>query len=133
MTGRFKLAICELFSPTIHGKTERSSCNIDGQWLVHTCIPIEEFYDGSYEEDVEALCLQHRQDVRTVQLDIIMMDELEGGGELVGIIHTHLLNTLQRKWKKKYQRNVELIRQRATMTSMRERQINGRWSKGLRK
>jgi len=129
MSGRFTLAICELFSPTIHGKTERSSRNIDGQWLVHMCIPIEEFYDGTYKEDVEALCLQHRQDGRNVQLDIIMMDELEDGGELVGIIHTHLLNTLQRKWKKKYQRNMALLRERASLSSLRERQINGRWSK----
>ena len=96
-------------------------------------ISIEEFYDGSYKEDVEALYLQHRQDGRNVQLDIITMDELEDGGELVGIIHTHLLNTLQRKWKKKYQRNMELLRERASLSSLRERQINGKWSKRLRK
>ena len=133
MTGRFTLAICEIFSPTRHGRTESSSRNIDGQWLVHTCISIEEFYDGSYKEDVEGLYLQHRQDGRNVQLDIITMDELEDGGELVGIIHTHLLNTLQRKWKKKYQRNMELLRERASLSSLRERQINGKWSKRLRK
>lgn len=133
MTGRFTLAICELFSPTRHGKTESSSRNIDGQWLVHTCIPIEEFYDDRYKEDIEALTSQYREDGRIVQLDIITMDELEEGGELVGIIHTHMLNSLQHKWKKHYKRKIELLRERASLSSLRERQINGAWSKGLRK
>jgi len=129
MSSGFSLAICELFVPSIHGKTMRSSRDIDGQWLVYTCIPIEEFYDDSYREDIEALSLQHHHAVRSVRLDIIVMSELETGCELVGFIKTHLLKIIQRKWKKIYLARMRLIKERASTQSLRARQSTGKWPK----
>lgn len=132
MNARFSLAICELFSPAKHGKTENSSANIDGQWLVYTCVPLNEFYDNSYQDDIHMLASSNSHNGSPVTLDIIYMDELEQGGEIVGYIQTHWLKMLQRKWKQILSKRRELIRKRSAIQTLRERQCVGRWSKGLR-
>lgn len=132
MNARFSLAICELFSPTKHGKTENSSVNIEEQWLVYTCVPLDEFYDNSYQQDILILESNNSQIGRPVELDIIYMDELEQGNELVGYLQTYWLKILQRKWKRIFVERRELIKKRSTIYTLRERQCIGQWSKGLR-
>ena len=131
MNTRFTLAICELFSPTKHGKSENSSSNIDGQWLVYCSISLDEFYDNSYQEDINMLQSYNAETDLDVKLDIICMDELEQGGELVGYLQTHWLKILQRKWKCIYLYRRELIRKRSAFVSLRDRETMGHWPKGL--
>jgi hypothetical protein len=127
MRSQYTLAICELFSPTKHGKTINSSPDIETHWIVYTTISLDEFYDGSYNEDIELLRLQDHHHGHRIMLDIIHMDELESGGEVVGILKTRWLKVLQRRWKSICKRRTLLIRQRGSMTSLQRRQYTGKW------
>ena len=44
------LAICEIFNPELHGLSQFSSKNITTQFLVHTKILSNEFYNNNYKE-----------------------------------------------------------------------------------
>jgi len=127
MGTQYTLAICELFSPTKHGKTDNSSLDIDTHWMVYTTISLDEFYDGSYNEDIELLRLQDSHHGDRIRLDIIHIDELERGGEVVGFIKTHWLKAVQRRWKNICKKRNTLIRQRGSMTSLQHRQYTGKW------
>tara|TARA_B100001769_G_C22068651_1_gene575086 strand:+ start:801 stop:1208 length:408 start_codon:yes stop_codon:yes gene_type:complete len=131
MNSRYSLAICELFSPTKHGKTENSSANVDGQWLIYLSIPLDEFYDGSYYEDIEFLSSQNIDARHEIKLDIICVDELEYGGEFVGYIQTQWLKIIQRKWKRIMKHRNSVIQKRRALKTLRARQQTGAWPKGL--
>ena len=122
----YTLGICERFSPRKHVKTQKSSWDIESHWLIYTTIHLDEFYDGTYKEDIEMLQSYSQDSKQNIKLDIIINHRLEGG-EYVGFITTFWLAVLQRKWKAIYEKRQKLVRQRGTLLSIRERQITGKW------
>jgi len=106
--------------------------NVDGQWLIYLSIPLDEFYDGSYYEDIELLSSQNLDVRHEIKLDIICVDELEDGGELVGYIQTQWLKIIQRKWKRIMKHRNSVIQKRRALKTLRERQETGAWPKDLR-
>ena len=126
MNTQHTLAICELFTPTNHGKTNNSSPNIEGHWMVYTTISLDEFYDNSYNEYIEMLDIRNSDNAHPIKIDIVHIDELETGGEVVGFIKTHFLKLVQRKWKTMYKKRIQLIRQRGSLKSLKERQYTGK-------
>tara|TARA_Y100001935_G_C17308364_1_gene513951 strand:+ start:2264 stop:2740 length:477 start_codon:yes stop_codon:yes gene_type:complete len=146
---RFQLAICELFSPQLHGTTTNSSKGISGHLLVNTSIMLEEFYNNTYLEDISMLRQQYQGIIsaqhphirnyaniisydKSFKLDIIELDELEGGNEHVGYLKTHWIKCIQRKWKKVYATRKRIIRQRSSNNALREKELTGNWPKQMR-
>ena len=149
MNCRFQLAICELFSPQLHGITTNSSKDISGHLLVNTSITPEEFYDNTYLDDICVIKQQYRRitskqhpHIRNYaniishganfKLDIIQLDELESGNEHVGYLKTHWIKIIQRKWKKIHANRKMLIRERGSIHALQKRQRTGQWPKEMR-
>ena len=55
MTSEFKLAICEIHNPHLHGFDQESDPNISGHFLVHSLFTTNEFYNGSFEETINLI------------------------------------------------------------------------------
>ena len=146
-----QLAICELFSPHIHGITVNSSKDIEEHWLVHTTITAEEFYDDTYTEDIAYI--QHQYGVLNqqnrrhplirnythivscesyIKLNIVHIHELEGGNEIVGYIKTHWLKVIQRAWKRFYAERKRILEMRSSNKALMERQLTGKWPLKMR-
>ena len=94
--------------------------------MVYTTISLDEFYDNSYNEYIEMLDIQNSDNGDPIEIDIVHIHELETGGEVVGFIKTHFLKLLQRKWKTMYKKRIQLIRQRGSIKSLKERQYTGK-------
>ena len=144
-----ELAICEIFSPQIHGITTNSSKGIGGHFVVYACVSLEDFYNSNHDELITMLrqrypevsnaenfiqhpCIRNYHHIITrtsyIKLDIVQIDELEGY-EIVGYLKTFWLKVIQRKWRKIYTKRKELIKLRSSASALRERQITGKWPK----
>ena len=150
----YYIAICELFHPRIHGKDENSSIGIENHFIVTETFELDEFYDNSYQDTVTALKADYKRISRNfskkhiyhptirnynkiieknnfIKLDIIYKEELSGN-ETVGYIKTFWIKLIQRRWKKIYKERQDILKQRMLPKSIREREITGKWPKGLR-
>ena len=146
----YKLAICEVFHPDLHGQDENSSPNINSHFLVYTMIDLPDFYNNSYlsEENSyrryrRAIQLLHgspahpmirdynKVATKYIRLEIIQADLLSGQEE-VAYLKTFWLRIVQRRWKKIYKDRKEILRQRGQVKAMQERQRTGNWPKHLR-
>ena len=151
---RTELAICEIFNPTIHGNTDSNSYGINGHFLVHNTISLEDWYNYSFQDIITLLrdaynnyisawgnrlpqhpiVLNYEAIIRGckyIKLDIVVLDELEGM-ECVGYIKTHWLRLVQRCWKKIYSQRQEIIKLRMSTRSLIEREQTGKWPKESR-
>tara|TARA_Y100000768_G_C23935705_1_gene662450 strand:- start:238 stop:756 length:519 start_codon:yes stop_codon:yes gene_type:complete len=157
----YKLVICELHIPDLHGFMENSSENIYLNYLVTTIITLEEFYSYEYLNDIGILneCYQlwlldnisirlnnnieysiYHPYIRNY-INIITNDnyikvdiayvEELEGEEMVGYIKTYWLRLIQRKWKKIYKKRKEIIAKRNCIKSLNTRSLTGLWPKGL--
>ena len=143
----YRLAICEIFHPVIHGQDENSSPNVTNHFLVYTQIDLSDFYnnaylseENSYRRYSRAKQILHgsmnethptiRNYVRVtnkyIRLEIIQADVLTGQEE-VAYLKTFWLRIVQRRWKKIYKARKELIHQRSQLQAIRERQRTGQW------
>jgi len=151
----YYIAICEIFNPRIHGKDDNSSIGIENHFLVTETFELEEFYDNSYQETITSLRADYKRvskknskslkkphpTIRNynkiietnnfIKLDIVFVDELPGN-ESVGYIKTFWIKLIQRRWKKIYKERQDILKQRMLPRSIREREITGKWPKGLR-
>lgn len=151
----YYIAICEIFNPLIHGKDENSSNGIENHFLVAETFELDEFYNNSYQDTITALkcdykrisknnskiCKNKHPTIRNynkiieknnfIKLDIIYKEELSGN-ETVGYIKTFWIKLIQRRWKKIYKERQDILKQRMLPKSIREREITGKWPKGLR-
>lgn len=150
----YYIAICEIFHPRIHGKDENSSVGIETHFLVNVTFELEEFYNNSYQDSINYLradyndvsrkfCnkyLQHPtirnynkiiQEKTFIKIDIVFIDELPGN-ESVGYIKTFWIKLIQRRWKKIYKQRQYILKQRMLPKSIHEREVTGKWPKGLR-
>jgi len=146
----YKLAICELFHPFLHGQDETSSPTINSHFLVYTLIDLPDFYNKSYlsEENSyrryrRAIQLLHGNPLhptirdynnvatKYIRLEIIQADLLSGQEE-VAYLKTFWLRIVQRRWKKIYKERQDIVRQRKQVKAIQERQRTGNWPKHLR-
>jgi hypothetical protein len=151
----YYIAICEIFNPLIHGKDENSSNGIENHFLVAETFELDEFYNNSYQDTITGLkadykrisknnskiCKNKHPRIRNynkiieknnfIKLDIIYKEELSGN-ETVGYIKTFWIKLIQRRWKKIYKERQDILKQRMLPKSIREREITGKWPKGLR-
>jgi hypothetical protein len=148
---RTELAICEIFNPSIHGINDNSSYGINGHFLVHNTISLDDWYSYSFHDIITVLrdaydlyirawgnrLPQHPivlnyeaiiQGCKYIKLDIVVIDELEGR-ECVAYIKTHWLRLVQRRWKKIYKQRQEIIRFRMKPSSLIKREQTGKWPK----
>ena len=140
----YKLAICEVFHPVLHGQDENSSPAIHTHFLVYTLIDLPNFYDLIYlweEQHLKAIHgrLKNHPTIRNyrkvqkkyIRLEIIQADVLTGQEE-VAYLKTFWLRIVQRRWKKIYKDRQTLIQQRSTFKALQERQRTGKWPPHLR-
>ena len=52
---RTELAICEIFNPVIHGSNSNNSYGIDGHFLVHNTISLDDWYNHSFQDIITLL------------------------------------------------------------------------------
>ena len=50
---KYKIAICHLYHPFLHGNTEESSSNIVEHFLVYHVFDVNEFYNSAFQNDIE--------------------------------------------------------------------------------
>jgi hypothetical protein len=151
---KYKFAICEIFHPKIHGIDINSSLNIDKHFIVNEIIDITEFYNDKYKEYINDLRYYYRnlichyewlgepithpsirnyeeiikQREKYIKLEIIKVDILNDGHEMVGYFKTFWIKIIQRRWKKIYKQRQEIIKKRKMPKSLREIQRNGKWN-----
>lgn len=152
MEPSLQLAICELFSPHIHGITLNSSKDIGEHWLVHTTVTPEEFYNDTYTEDIDFVREQYRNmheqnnrhpvirnytDIVSrdsyIKLNIVQIYEHEDGNEMVAYIKTHWLKIIQRAWRIFYAERKRFIKMRSSHKALMERQLTGKWPFKMRR
>ena len=157
MMTRYKLAICELYTPYLHGYTDNSDKNIANHYMITNIITREEFYNDEYKDDIDIIkecyvlwlnsvyedginplhpTIRSYSDIiqqrNYITLDIVETDELDGE-EMVGYIKTFWLRIIQRKWKKIFERRKKIISERKLIKSLKYREINGKWNVKLRR
>ena len=150
----YYIAICEIFNPRIHGKDENSSIGIENHFIVSETFELAEFYDNSYQDTITALKADYKRVAKKnskslkqshptirnynkiiqannfIKIDIVVISELPGN-ESVGYIKTFWIKLIQRRWKKIYKQRQDVLKQRMLPKSIREREITGKWPKGL--
>jgi len=151
----YYIAICEIFNPRIHGKDDNSSVGIENHFLVSETVELDEFYDNSYQDTITVLKSHYKKVYKKnlklnnqphptirnynkiikvnnfIKVDIVFIDELPGN-ESVCYIKTFWIKLIQRRWKKIYKQRQDVLKQRMLPKSIREREITGKWPKGLR-
>ena len=151
----YYIAICEIFNPRIHGKDDNSSVGIENHFLVSERVELDEFYDNSYQDTITVLKSYYKEVYKKnlklnnqphptirnynkiikvnhfIKVDIVFIDELPGN-ESVCYIKTFWIKLIQRRWKKIYKQRQDVLKQRMLPKSIREREITGKWPKGLR-
>lgn len=141
---KFKLAICQIFHPRLHGYTESSNINIVGHYLVFFEIEINEFLENYFKNGIDYLksfyndinfseCphpfirnysnIVHSENY--IKIDIVKTEILNGREE-VAYIKTFWIKIFQRKWKKEYKKRQKIIRTLSNPKYLLKREINGK-------
>ena len=147
----YKLALCEVFHPAIHGLDENSDPQIHTQFLVYTLIDLVDFYSNAYRSEANSLrryrraveilhgsqphpTLRAYQQInqKHLRIEIIQMDRLAGEEE-VAYLKTFWVRLVQRRWRKIYRARKEIVAQRMQMAALRERERTGQWPLALRR
>lgn len=140
---KYKLAICHLFHPTLHGHTENSDTNILGQYLVFWKINKNSYFNNYYNRYLTDLThfynilisnfphpiIRNYSNIikreNYIKLDIVKIDTLNGLEE-VAYIKTFWLKLIQRKWKKIYYNRKNLIKKLSNPKYLLKREITGK-------
>jgi hypothetical protein len=132
MESKYELAFCVFFNPSIHGKDEDSSPDIDSHFLILHSIDMDVFYHSQeFSEFMQMINVSRRHYARWhirlnkhpvirnykyavvkknyISLEIIQHVEMDGG-EHVAIYKTFWLRIFQRKWKKCYDYKMQRVR-----------------------
>jgi hypothetical protein len=142
---KYKLAVCHLFHPVLHGYTENSCKDIYGHYLVFWEIEyIDEYFDNIYYREIEDLTAFYNDIVlenhphptirnylniikreNYIKIDIVETKTLDTLEE-VGYIKTFWLKILQRKWKSIFQKRKERVKQLSNPKHLLKREIRGK-------
>ena len=130
----YKIILTRMYTPYLDGRTQESSPNIDGQFIVVYEIDLDEFYSNTYEQlmnmiDVQRIVtplyfriLHDTTPDNIFSLDIAKTEELSGREE-VGYLKTIWLRILQCKWKK----YMNECKKRSNPLRLHKRAITGYW------
>ena len=145
---KYKLAVCEIHNPFIHGTDYTSDPNSSNHFLIETLYDSEDFFDEIGFIDMQShlnflkIC-QHRvhsnhptirnyskiiRDNKYMKCEIVEEDRL-GGEESVGYIKTFWLKIVQRKWKKVFAERKKVLKKRKSLRALHYREIHGKWPK----
>jgi hypothetical protein len=145
---KFKLAICELFHPVLHGYDDNET--IYNNYLIHTTFKSNAFYNNNYknlerylqgsrnrENQVMRLNEIHptlrNYNQKYIRLEIIEMGICQTDSEYhVAYLKTFWLRIVQRCWKKVFKARKELIKKRSNIKAIKERERTGLWPVKLR-
>jgi hypothetical protein len=124
---KYKIAICHLYHPFLHGYTEESSSNIVEHFLVYHIVNVREFYGSTFQSEIEDVShfynnielnqfphptIRNYQNIiegnNYIKLDIILSETLSGFEE-VAYIKTFWIKIFQRKWKNIYYKRKQFI------------------------
>lgn len=142
---KYKLAICHLFHPLLHGYNDNSYKNIEGHYLVFWEIDdIDEYFDDVYNREIDDLkafyddiildnhphpiirnYLNLIKKENYVKFDIVEMKTLDTLEE-IGFIKTFWLKLLQRKWKSIFKKRKEEIKRLSNPRRLLKREIMGK-------
>lgn len=141
---KYKLAICVLFDPVLHGITEQSDKNICKHLLIHHTIEPHTFLNYYYHAQelltfikyyynniiiIPHPIIRNYENIVNSQeyfkIDIIQEDILDGQ-EYVGYLKTFWLKLLQRKWKKFFKDREKKIRKMCNPKRLIKREITGK-------
>jgi hypothetical protein len=142
------LVVCEPFNPLQHGFGDSSSPGALGGFLVNYSLTYQEVLDGEHEEildaygDAPGLVNEHPTiraygDIMSSgvfpQLHIAKTEYLQPGEECIGVLKTHWLRLVQRRWKKIMSERDQITKARAKPSSLSVREATGQWPAGLRR
>jgi len=141
---KYKLAICHLFHPILHGYTDDSDKYIYGHYLVFWDIEIDEYFDNYYHRGIEDLkafyndidLSEHPHPIirnylnlikreNYIKIDIVQTNTLNTLEE-VGYIKTFWLKILQRKWKSIFHKRKEKIKELSSPLRLMKREMMGK-------
>lgn len=150
MSSKYKLAVCQLFHPAIHGLTNTSDPTVIGHYLITCLVEPEEFfnsyyyhesiinnyydyYDNVFSNKPHPIIRNYRTIVITdwCKFQIVETDMLSGG-EFVGYIKTFWIKIIQRKWKKIFKTRKAMISLRKSIKRLRDREITGKFPASCR-
>jgi hypothetical protein len=146
MTSKYRLGICEIHNPYVHGGNYENEPYLQGVLLLSYIFTPEEIYENEHISTLEIMQLNYTSmsptniihpiiqnysqivnNVKYYQLHIIEKIELETG-ETLAIIKTHnTISLLQRKWKSYYKKILQLAKQRSHPNNLLYRKIYGKW------
>ena len=117
---RFNIVLCQRYNTRLHGI---ATPEVLGHFLVMFRLK---------EMDTSCTSIYHiNQCINTptlkYRLEIAECIYLEPLGHCVGIIKTFWIKIIQRTWKKIMKRRREVINIRKSLSSIRYRELNGRW------
>ena len=135
---KYKLAICEIFNPTLHGYDRHSDPSILSQFIIFEMIDIDEFYNNGFKDYILHLATTYSRfqeshpvienyknivaNSKNHNIDIIQQDILSGE-EMVAYKKTFWLRIFQKKWKKNYYKKINFYKNPKNLFS---RQLHGR-------
>jgi hypothetical protein len=141
------LVVCEPFNPLQHGFGASSSPGALGGFLVNYSLTYEEVLDGEHEEILDAYentaeragshpTIRAYGDIMSSgvfpQLHIAKTEYLQPGEECIGVLKTHWLRLIQRRWKTIMFEREQMTRARAMPSSLSVREATGQWPAGIR-
>lgn len=136
------IGVCELYNPNIHGG---DNTYMKYKYMVDLEFSHDEFFNEEYENYLTSrseaysnsfhlnwLGYENYRQIVTHpkyhQVQIIDVTELDSG-ELIGVIKTHYIALIQRKWKKIYAERKRVVRQRKNIKSLLQRSLTGKFPK----
>lgn len=128
---KLSLAICEKFSPDIHGKSNKSNANIEDYSIVYAKVTSRDFFSGEINEYIDLIQSNHQHYTGItprVSTDIVYTNTLETG-ECIAIKKTFWLRILQKKIKKKLIARRKCIQNRMIPKHINYHKTYGKWPK----
>ena len=141
-----EIVICELFNEQLHGVTEYSSKDIEGQYIV-----IDKIQPQELKTDQELYRFIKKRNLWYKKIPDSMLNHIvirnykhivrnKGhvcpqiakciylpGNECVAILKTFWLRIIQRTWKKIYKQRQYIMKKRLQFQSLIHREKTGRW------
>lgn len=138
---KYNLVLCELYNKNIHGINENKTvkCNyltICRYKVLNKCIHNDaEYYNYNYHINFDYNIRKHEiyRNYKNIisRPDYIKPEIAEciylQSGECISILKTYLLKLIQRTWKNVYKKRIEIMKIRFHPTSIKYREIHGRW------
>jgi hypothetical protein len=137
------LGICEIYHPKIHGG---ENTYMKYKYFVRQEFELEEFYNNDFEDYIELMKdfyydnvidnnnmdnkdYRHYNSIvsnnRYYTINIIK--EVDSYEQMTGVIKTHYISLLQRKWKRIYKERIRVINLRKSLKSLLYRELHGKW------